>query len=87
MKKAILCLSVLLICGCTVSSRPSITYDCAEADKPAIADFVNKCAGGQTPIFETTGEYNRRLDNCTEKAQQIFCRPIAENPNKPGFGP
>ena len=83
MNKIIFCVMVLFLCGCQITSTPSVVYDCAEADKPAISDFVIKCSGGQTPFFETVGEYNVRLNNCTEKAKQIFCRPIAPKSDEP----
>jgi len=76
MKKAILCISIFLLCGCQATSQPTITYDCAEADKPTISDFVIKCVGQPIPLIDSTREYNTRLDNCTEKAMQLFCRPI-----------
>lgn len=83
MNKIIFCVMVLFLCGCQITSTPSVVYDCAEADKPAIADFVIKCASGQVTILETTTEYNHRINNCTEKAKQLFCRPITPKPDEP----
>ena len=72
MNKIIFCVMVLFLCGCQITSTPSVVYDCAEADKPAISDFVIKCSGGQTPFFETNNDYNH-----------IFCRPIAPKSDEP----
>ena len=90
MNKIIFCVMVLLLCGCQITRTPSvppIVYDCAEADKPAIADFVIKCASGQVTILETTTEYNHRINNCTEKAKQLFCRPITPKSDEPTSTP